>query len=525
VILLSLPLAAMVHGDRVAAQVGPLPGVPGLPEVQVPDVPGVPDVQVPDVQVPDLPPPPIPTPPRLPTPPAPNLPDLPAVDRVLPQVPSTTSGPGLPQTPGLPGGGSAPSGSSGTASSGQGAAGATAAGPGAAAGPAAAGGGSAARRTRNAAVRRRGPGWTQPLDGRPLRRLRRTLDEAEDCLGLLSPRGRRALGLLAGGQGRGPASRQVAARRLGISGPALIRLERRSLRTLRRAGGSAGCGAPAAVGTGVFAAARESEPLTWAGGDGERSAGRSPGSDASRSGEERDSTRSGVLGTVESGDPQPSLNVFDEGSEGNPDALLFALMVLLILALGVGLALRSGVAPVAPAARRPNGERPLLLLEVDGVLFLSPLAASPPPGRVHFLEGGELWVPDRVTELLRRLETRFDLVWATAEGHFANRDLRRLFGLQGKVPVMELEGRGRVPAADRKIRTVQSHSAERPIAWVADAFSPAAHRWANRRRPSTLLLEVERGAGLSQDHAATLMEWADALEAGAERAAAREPAS
>jgi hypothetical protein len=130
-----------------------------------------------------------------------------------------------------------------------------------------------------------------------------------------------------------------------------------------------------------------------------------------------------------------------------------------------------------------------------------------------------------VTELLRRLETRYDLVWATAEGRFANRDLRRLFGLQGEVPVIELEGRGRVPAADRKTRPVQSHSAERPIAWVADAFSPATRRWANRRQPSTLLLEVEHGAGLSQDHAATLMEWADALEVGTERAAAREPAS
>jgi hypothetical protein len=513
VALLSLLLAAGVHGERVAAQVGPLPPAPDLPDVQVPELP------LPEVTVPELPPPP--PPPRLPNVSPPSLPDLPAVEQVLPQAPSPSAG-GLRQAPGLPGGGSAPSGSSNAPSSAAGAG----------AGPAAAdaAGGSAtpagARRSRSATARRRGPGWNRPLRGRPLRRLRRTLDAAAECLGRLSPRGRRALGLLAGGDGRAPVSRRVVARRLGVSGPGLIRLERRSLRTLRRAGG---CGAAAApVGAGVVAAAQGAEPLSW-GGDAERApgSGERPSPDAGTRGERRgEPDGAGALGAVESGEQQGSLDAFDQGAEGNPDALLFFLLALSILALGVVWGLRSKVTPAAaPApARRPDSERPLLFLEVDGVLFLSPLAPSPPPGRVHFLDGGELYVPDRVTELLHHLETRFDLVWATGAGHFANRSLRRLFGLRGEMPAIELRGRGRFRPADAKVHPIEEQAGERPSAWVAELFTPSAHRWANRRRAPTLLLEVEHGAGLSEDHVATLMDWADALGSGAAHAASGQPA-
>ena len=78
---------------------------------------------------------------------------------------------------------------------------------------------------------------------------------------------------------------------------------------------------------------------------------------------------SDVLGVTQSGVDLSLLSFLDGGTKENPDTLLTFLVVAMILALGVGLALRTKAVPVAlPATVRPRpvAERPVLFLYVDG---------------------------------------------------------------------------------------------------------------------------------------------------------------
>ena len=494
-------------------------------------------LQVPGVQVPPLPevevPPVVPAPPPLP--PVPSVPSVPRVPAPVPtpevEVPpvleplvgsgpvQTPSVPGGPvQTPDLPGGlggGGAPGGAAGGAPS-SGAAGAAAAGAGAGAGP----GGRDARRARAARAQIRPD---RPLRGRALRRFRNRIStaEADGCLALLPARGRRELRLRAGlGPGR-PATPRVIARRLGIGLTALGRLERGSLRALRQARETGRCGQPVGPSgsTGVavsdvasdlpavsFRGPSESAPV--------RSRTREPTArDGQGNGGQSDSD---VLGATQSGVDLSLLNSLDGGTEENPDALLTFLAVAMILLLGVGLALRTKAVPMGmPAATRPRpvDQRPVLFLDVDGVLALNPLVPQPPPGSHHELELGLMYIPDRVGELVRILDSRFDLVWASGWEHWANRSLPRLLGLEQDLPVITFGRDAHYGTAEWKTKRISRYAGGRPAAWVDDSFDESHSEWARRRKAPTLILPIDSHKGLSEDDVAQLIDWADSVEA------------
>ncbi len=417
-----------------------------------------------------------------------------------------------------PGSGSAPSSQSALAGLQELVNGLGATGAGAAAGAAAAGGPGqpgAGRRATSPRLRRL---WDQPLRGRKLRRLRRTLTDAEGCISALPPLARRELSLRAGlGSGR-PLSRRVIARRFGIGIPAVIQLERASLRALREARDTGQCGAGGTAAGGVMAVANGSEQLAWGGGEPGSSAKPKPGTPEGGS---------DVRGVSASGGPEEFLDPFNTGGDDTPYELLL-LAALAIATLAAVAALRSSGAPLAAPllARRQIGERPLLFLDVDGVLALSPLAPSPPPGNVHYFGIGALYVPDRAGQLVRELERHFELVWATGWEHRANQSLRLLLGLTEELPVISFGGKARFGSSDWKTKAISRYAGNRPAAWLDDNFDPSHEEWAERRKAPTLLIPVDTGSGLSEEHVASLIDWADEVQRPAElRPAERQPAS
>ena len=83
-----------------------------------------------------------------------------------------------------------------------------------------------------------------------------------------------------------------------------------------------------------------------------------------------------------------------------------------------------------------DNSKPLLLLDVDGVLF--PFRnASPPPGYL-LVESAEstVWIKASHGEALRNLSSLFELVWATTWEHKANQIIGPALGLD-QLPVIE----------------------------------------------------------------------------------------
>jgi hypothetical protein len=342
-----------------------------------------------------------------------------------------------------------------------------------------------------------------PLRGQRLRQLRGTLRQYGDCLGELPDRGRRALELRAGLVGREPVSRRVVARRIGASPMSVLRLERSSLRSLIRTGerglcdGSAGAVAATANG----ASASDSVGPADASSDGDGG-----GSDLRPAGE--------VLADVAEGGPGIDLG---DGEEGAAESLLFFLLALSALlaplaAIAIALQRRAGNAGAAGHA----GERPLLFLDVDGVIALNVFSSGLPPGEMRESPVGFIYLPDRAAGLVRELTTRFDIVWATGWEHHANLGLLRPLGLREELPVLTFGKKARSGSSEWKLKRVNAYAGHRPAAWLDDNLVNRHERWAAERSEPTLLVPVDPRAGLTQDHVERLLHWADRLAAAQE---------
>jgi hypothetical protein len=145
--------------------------------------------------------------------------------------------------------------------------------------------------------------------------------------------------------------------------------------------------------------------------------------------------------------------------------------------------------------------KPLLLLDVDGVLIPYAAAEQPPGFEQHMLLDELVWLAPRHGEWLRPLCDRFDLVWATGWEHDANRLIAPILGLPA-LPVIEFprDASGRFT----KLPTLARFANNRPLVWVDDELTDAARAWAAGRSAPTLLLDADPAIGLTKEIVAAI---------------------
>jgi hypothetical protein len=158
-------------------------------------------------------------------------------------------------------------------------------------------------------------------------------------------------------------------------------------------------------------------------------------------------------------------------------------------------------------------ERPILFLDVDGVISLFGFeAAAPPPGAFHSIDGIVHCIGERVAERVARLGERFELVWATGWEEKANEYLPHILGLGRELPVLTFDGRAVFGSAHWKLGAIDAYAGNRPAAWIDDFVDDECRTWAERREAPTLIVETESAIGLTEEHVEVLLGWAEAVD-------------
>jgi hypothetical protein len=154
--------------------------------------------------------------------------------------------------------------------------------------------------------------------------------------------------------------------------------------------------------------------------------------------------------------------------------------------------------------------KPLLLVDVDGVISLFGFApTAPPPGWFQLVDGiGHLLSASAGTHL-RALAGYYDLVWCTGWEERANEYLPHALGLDTPLPFLSFDrnpGRGNT---HWKLTAIDAYSGpDRPLAWIDDAHDDGCVRWATERPGPTLLVGTEPAVGMTDAHVAELISWA-----------------
>ena len=168
-------------------------------------------------------------------------------------------------------------------------------------------------------------------------------------------------------------------------------------------------------------------------------------------------------------------------------------------------------------AKEPDsGEKPLLMVDIDGVISLFGFAgralwterSSAPTGSFHTIDGIPHLLSPTAAAHLQTLAADFDLVWASGWEEKAEEYLPRLLGLPSGLPFLRFERSPGRTNAHWKLPAIDEHAGSRALAWIDDAFNDACHAWAAARPAPTLLVQTVPERGLTSAEAQLLMDWA-----------------
>lgn len=164
--------------------------------------------------------------------------------------------------------------------------------------------------------------------------------------------------------------------------------------------------------------------------------------------------------------------------------------------------------------RQDSEDRPILFLDVDGVISLFGFPeGSPPPGRFHWVDGIVHCIGDECGSRLARLKDRFELVWATGWEEKANEYLPYLLGLERtELPTLNFDGRAIFGSAHWKLEAIDEYAGDRPAAWIDDNLDEECQAWAESRGAPTFLIRTNPAVGLSDEDVERLLAWADRLQ-------------
>jgi hypothetical protein len=164
--------------------------------------------------------------------------------------------------------------------------------------------------------------------------------------------------------------------------------------------------------------------------------------------------------------------------------------------------------PRAPVPAVPR-EKPLLLIDIDGVISLFGFDLKrPPAGSFHSIDGIPHYLSTKAGEHLLALGDAFDLVWCSGWEEKANEHLPHLLGVPAGLPYLRFERSPGRTNAHWKLAAIDSYAPDRPLAWIDDAFNEACHAWAEERLAPTLLVQTAPKRGLTHREAETLESWA-----------------
>lgn len=161
------------------------------------------------------------------------------------------------------------------------------------------------------------------------------------------------------------------------------------------------------------------------------------------------------------------------------------------------------------------GDRPLLCLDVDGVINLLDVAPGDVSGGVRFelIDGVPFALVAGIRDRLARLQAVTEPVWVTGWGARANRALAPVLGLD-PLPEVEFTQPGGRHNAYWKVEGVDEFAGRRPLAWLDDSFDDRCLKWAQRRERAghpTLLVPVDPASGLSDDEVSRIVAWSQDL--------------
>ena len=161
----------------------------------------------------------------------------------------------------------------------------------------------------------------------------------------------------------------------------------------------------------------------------------------------------------------------------------------------------------------PRNTRPILFVDVDGVISLFGFGdTEPPTGRLHWINGVLHHISASAGKLLLKLADRFELVWATGWEETANDYLPHLLGLPSELPCLSFDECPQFGTAHWKIAAIDQYAGtERPVAWIDDSLDESCHGWAEERSAPTLLISTRSAEGMQSEHVDRLIDWVQEL--------------
>src|SRR4051794_14425332 len=156
--------------------------------------------------------------------------------------------------------------------------------------------------------------------------------------------------------------------------------------------------------------------------------------------------------------------------------------------------------------------RPLLAIDVDGVISLFGFDEPPPRDQANFqlIDGMVHCISLSAGSHLGRLGEFYEMIWATGWEEKANDYLPNILGLP-ELPVLSFGRAARFGSAHWKLGPIDSYSEGRPVAWIDDSFDESCYQWADNRTAPTLLVPTESALGLEEAHTEALISWAKSL--------------
>jgi hypothetical protein len=156
--------------------------------------------------------------------------------------------------------------------------------------------------------------------------------------------------------------------------------------------------------------------------------------------------------------------------------------------------------------------RPILAVDVDGVLSLFDFVEPPAPPAARFELIDEILhcISVAGANRLRLLADHYDVVWATGWEDRV-KQLAAVLDLP-EYPHLTFAGAARFGSADWKLGPLEEFAQDRALAWIDDSFDEHCYQWARSRQDPTLLVPTQSHVGLEDVQAEALVAWARSLK-------------